>query len=84
MGLIFTTDSHILLGSTFKSNLPNGPTFIFHGHSHSFYGAFKEGLPQGVGVLRVGRVVIFSKYNFGHVEGKVLVIYEEFNLAFIL
>lgn len=83
-GLIFTTDNHMVMGSEWHEDLANSSTFIFYNHAHYVYGFWSNNIPHGFNALRMDKIVFMAFYDMGTIVGRVLVLYEQYNLAVVL
>lgn len=83
-GLVFTTDNHMVMGSTWKENKANNATFVFYNHSHYVYGFWEDSIPHGFNAVRMGMVVIYAWYEVGNIKGRMLILYEQYNTAIVL
>ena len=61
-GLIYCTNSHAIMASSWAYDQANHYTLIFHNHEHYMYGLWLHNLPHGLNVIRVESSLFYINY----------------------
>jgi hypothetical protein len=74
-GLLYTTDTNIIMGTFWEDDQANSATLIYYNQSHYMYGFWKDNLPHGFNSIRMDKVIFFAFYEQGHISDHILIIF---------
>jgi hypothetical protein len=63
------------IASNWHEGMMDGRSVVFYGHCKYNYGEWRQGLPHGLNVFRMGDTIVFACYDKGVIIGEFLVIF---------
>ena len=62
----------------------DGDALFYHSHSRLHYGEWRGGRLEGVGVFRVGEIVVIAEYGLEGMGRELVVVFERYSKGVVL